>query len=59
MVKDPKALIAVAVVLIMIVAGVVVVVTNNNTSNKNHDDLADMSWNEIVDKAKGTDVYDR
>lgn len=56
MVKDPKALIAVAVVLIMIVAGVAVVVTNNNTSDKNHDDLADMSWNEIVDKAKGTDV---
>ncbi len=57
MVKDPKALIAVAVVAILIIAGVAVVVNNNNNNgSKTHDNLADMSWDEIVDKAKGTDV---
>lgn len=56
MVKDPKALIAVAVVAILIIAGVAVVVNNNNNGSKTHDNLADMSWDEIVDKAKGTDV---
>ncbi len=56
MVKDPKALIAVAVVAILIIAGVAVVVNNNNNGSKTHDNLADMSWDEIVDKAEGTTV---
>ncbi len=56
MVKDPKALIAVAVVAILIIAGVAVVINNNNNGSKTHDNLADMSWDEIVDKAKGTTV---
>jgi hypothetical protein len=57
MIKDPKALIAVAVVAILVIAGVAVVVSNNNNGgNKSHDNLADMTWDEIVEKAKGTDV---
>ncbi len=57
MIKDPKALIAVAVVAILVIAGVAVVVSNNNNGgNKSHDNLADMTWDEIVEKARGTDV---
>ena len=57
MIKDPKALIAVAVVAILVIAGVAVVVSNNNNGgNKSHDNLADMTWDEIVEKAKGTEV---
>ena len=55
MLKDPKAIIAIAVVAVIIVAGVGVAVFAMNKPVK-HDDLEDMTWDEIVDKAKGTDV---
>lgn len=53
--KDTKVIVAIAVVAILLVSAVVVVVLNNN-SNKSHDDLKDMTWGEIEDKARGTDV---
>ena len=53
--KDTKVIIAIAVVAILLVSAVVVVVVNNGGS-KSHDDLKDMTWSEIEDKAKGTDV---
>lgn len=56
MLKDPKSIIAIAVVVVLIAAGAGVVVANMNKSSSSHDDLADMTWDEIVDKAKGTDV---
>ena len=57
MIKDPKAIIAIAVVAILIVAGAgVAIFAMNNNKNTSHDDLKDMTWDEIVDKAKGTDV---
>ena len=53
--KDTKVIVAIAVVAILVIAGVAVVVMNNNSS-KSHDDLKDMTWSEIEDKARGTDV---
>ena len=57
MLKDPKALIAIAVVAVIIVAGAgVAIVAMNNNKNTKHDNIEDMTWDEIVDAAKGTDV---
>lgn len=56
MIKDPKAIIAIAVVAIIIVAGAGVAVFAMNNKNTKHDDVKDMSWDEIVDAAKGTEV---
>ena len=57
MIKDTKTVVAIAVVAILIVAGVGVgIAAANSNKSVKHDDIKDMSWNEIVDKAKGTDV---
>ena len=57
MIKDTKTIVAIAVVAILIVAGVGVgIAAANSNKNVKHDDIKDMSWDEIVDAAKGTDV---
>ena len=55
MLKDPKAMIAIAVVAVVAIAGIAVgVIAMNNNSNVKHDKIADMSWDEIVENAKTT-----
>ena len=57
MIKDTKTIVVIAVVAILLVAGIAVVVANNNGGNEpKHTDIADMTWDEIVDAAKGTNV---
>ncbi len=60
MIKDTKTIAVIAVVVILVIAGIAVVVMNNNkggdSPSPGHKDIADMTWDEIVDAAKGTKV---